>query len=124
MPCIEEEASDVRSRGFGPLESNQDEERMTADRRVLAWLAIASSALLTVPCGCVSGFVALSGAYSALDREFAWAVSDTLLFGAFFLVALVAGVVGLLFFAWGVRALLQRSPDPTAYDAGKFNRWP
>ena len=95
---------------------------MTTDRRVLSWLAIASSALLCVPCACISSFLAISGVFSALDRELAWAASDTLLFGAFFLLALIAGGVGLLFFLWGVGTLLQRHPNPTALDASKSNR--
>lgn len=95
---------------------------MTTDRRVLAWLAVGSSALLCVPCACISSFLALSGVFSALDRELAWAASDTVLFGAFFLLALIAGGVGLLFFIWGVGVLLQRHPDPSALDTSKFNR--
>jgi len=86
-------------------------KHMNNDRRILAWLAILVSLFCCTPLVCGAGFIALAGGVTYLNADGTWGNSDTALFVAILVVAVVAAAGGLLFAVWGVMSLLKRDSN-------------
>lgn len=80
---------------------------MNTDRRILSWLAILLSLFCCAPLALGAGFISLAGFISYIDSQSTWGRSDSMIFGAFFGIAVLVLLAGLLSAAWGVTSLLK-----------------
>jgi len=79
---------------------------MNKDRRVLAWVGIAFSALCCLPLACSTGFISLAGGVSYVDEMSTWTTSDSLIFAGIVAVMIASVAIGLFLLIWGIRSLL------------------
>jgi len=86
---------------------------MNRNRRNLAWVALIGSITVCGPCAACSGLFSIGGIGTLIDSTQPYrqqfGSSDWLFLAFFVILTMVATIVGLMFFVWGIITLLHES---------------